>query len=506
MSLSRPGIAPQIRAPFNLSVRGLFWLPVGIAAAVVAFVLGALVVASWHGLARIEPIQTHLEHIGQLQDLVFDMEQLLFSEKRSEHQIFPEDVRALRDSLEGVAGQGMYLDPQTPSSLQRIQTLLADEWSNPVDGLFDALAQLRGALEAERSRLYSLTDKVARDTRTERNLSLVLVGVLPLVGLAALLVLRGRVQRPLASLGDLLARLAERDYRPIPDGELTDSASMVQPAFRSYNDLVHRLQDLEAEHNDREHTLEQEVRQATEALLTQSRQLARAERLAAVGAISAGLAHELRNPLAGIQMACTKLRRSIGGSDRSARLDAVISELKRLNRLLSERVDAARHAPEPLTPVRLKPAVEDFLSLVRYQVPQGVRLISSIPDDLVCRLPEDGLRQALLNLVLNAAQTMVQGHGQVEITAVREGATVALRVSDTGPGFPAEMLTMGVRPFASGRMGGTGLGLAMVRRFTEDVHAVLVLENLEPHGARVTLRLPYQEAPAEDLHRGSSDA
>jgi C4-dicarboxylate-specific signal transduction histidine kinase len=71
-----------------------------------------------------------------------------------------------------------------------------------------------------------------------------------------------------------------------------------------YNDLVYRLQELEAEHDDRERNLEQQVRQATGALLAQSRQLARSERLAAVGAISAGLAHELRNPLAGIQMAC----------------------------------------------------------------------------------------------------------------------------------------------------------------------------------------------------------
>jgi signal transduction histidine kinase len=479
---------------------------VGVAGALVAFVLGALVVVSWHGLERIEPIQTHLEYIGRLQDLGLDMEQVLFRGLRGEDQILSADVGALRDSLGKIAGQGQYLDPQTPESLRHIRKLLGAQRSNPVNGLFDALAELRQALGGERSRLYSLMDKVARDTHTELELSLVLVVVLPLVGLGALLALRGRVQRPLASLGDLLGRLAERDYRPIPDEELADSATMVQPAFRSYNDLVHRLQALEAEHSDREHTLEQEVRQATGALLTQSRQLARAERLAAVGAVSAGLAHELRNPLAGIQMACAKLQRSIGDSDQSARLDTVVTELKRLNRLLSERVDAARHAPEPLTPLNLKDTVEDFLSLVRYQVPEGVRLVSSVPDDLVCRLPEGGLRQALLNLVLNAAQTMEQGQGEVEISAVREGPEVALRVSDTGPGFPLDMLTIGVRPFASGRVGGTGLGLAMVRRFTEDIHAGLALANRKPHGAQVTLRLPCTRAPAEDTGRAVSNA
>lgn len=94
-----------------------------------------------------------------------------------------------------------------------------------------------------------------------------------------------------------------------------------------YNDLVHRLQELEAEHDDRERNLEQQVRQAIGALLAQSRQLARSERPAAVGAISAGPAHELRNPLAGIQTACMKLQRAPGDGDQSARLEAVVTEL-----------------------------------------------------------------------------------------------------------------------------------------------------------------------------------
>jgi C4-dicarboxylate-specific signal transduction histidine kinase len=92
-----------------------------------------------------------------------------------------------------------------------------------------------------------------------------------------------------------------------------------------------RLQELEIEHRDREHTLEHKVRKATEALLAQSRELARAERLAAVGAISAGLAYELRNPLAGIQMACTKLHRTLSDGEHAARIASVVTELKRVN-------------------------------------------------------------------------------------------------------------------------------------------------------------------------------
>ncbi|MGD8933025.1 MAG: ATP-binding protein, partial [Chromatiales bacterium] len=298
-----------------------------------------------------------------------------------------------------------------------------------------------------------------------------------------------RIKHPLDDLGDLLVRLAGRDYRPVPNAALSGTAALLQPVFRSYNSLVSRLQELEAQHRAREHTLEQEVRQATEALLEQNRELARAERLAAVGAVSAGLAHELRNPLAGIQMACSKLQRSLGKSDQAARIEAVIGEIKRINGLLTQNVDAARHAPEALERIRLSTLVDEFLNLVRYQVPAGIELQAQVPADLMCLLPVAGLRQALLNLVLNSVQALGD-KGHVTVKVQRQDDRLVLSVSDDGPGFPAEMLSVGVRPFATGRSGGTGLGLAMVRRFTRDHNGELELANRQPHGARVSLQLP----------------
>jgi two-component system NtrC family sensor kinase len=495
-----------LRATYRLPVRRLFWLPIGISGTLVVAVLLALVVVASVGLRRVEPIQAHLGDIGRLRDLGMAMEQVLFRGMQGTDPIATTELASLHDALEEAIPRTGYLSPETPERLRGIEALLSDAGSTRVDNLSRALGELRTTLAGERRRLDLLMDKLAHDTRAELDLALVLVGVLPLLGIGGLLMLRRWVERPLASLGDLLARLAERDYRPVTENLLNDSSPLVQPVFRSYNELVHRLQELEAEHDDRERTLEQQVRQATGALLTQSRELARSERLAAVGAVSAGLAHELRNPLAGIQMACTKLQRALGDSDQSARLEAVVAELKRLNRLLSDRVDAARHAPEPLTAVNLKGTVEEFLSLVRYQVPEGLRLTAQIPDDLVCPLPEGGLRQALLNLTLNAAQSMDGSDGEVAIRAVREGQSVVLSVTDTGPGFLPELLTLGLRPFASGRIGGTGLGLAMVRRFTEDINAELVLSNREPQGARVTLRLPCPEATSTGPDGGLRDA
>jgi len=241
-------------------------------------------------------------------------------------------------------------------------------------------------------------------------------------------------------------------------------------------------------------SLEEEVRAATRTLLEQHRSLARAERLAATGELAASVAHELRNPLAGIQMTLTNLRAELQDHELVERVDLIINELNRLTRLLNEIVDASRHAPEPPRDVDLAGVVDDMLTLTRCQLPPQVQLESQIPPGLTCKLPQDRLRQALLNLLLNAAAVLADRGGTVTVAAARESNQVRITVSDDGPGFPAQLLQNGIRPFFSTRERGTGLGLPMVRRFARDVGGTLTLANHEPHGACVTLLLPADGA------------
>jgi signal transduction histidine kinase len=476
------------RVSYRLPVRRLFWLPLGLTSLVVLAMLAALVAVSWRGLERIRPVQAHLAHIARIQDLGLGMQETLLKGLRGARIDQPELARLHREVGEIAAVEGPS-HPHTHERLERMVERLERSAGDPIEVLFETLAQLRSVLIGEREYHELLLSKVARDTEMELRLAVLLLVILPLTGGSLLLLLRVRIKHPLDDLSDLLGRLASHDYRPVAGAALSDTAGLVQPVFHSYNALVSRLQALEEEHSARENTLEGEVRQATEALLAQSRELARAERLAAVGAVSAGLAHELRNPLAGIQMACSKLRRNLGDSAQEARVEAVLKELRRLDLLLTEKVEAARHEPEIPARVCLADLVDGLLTLTRYQSPPGVALRADIPDDLECLLPAAGLRQALLNLLLNAIQ--IQGaEGRVMLAARRQDDRVALWVEDEGPGFPPEMLRAGVRPFATGRAGGTGLGLAMVRRFARDHDGELELANREPRGARVTLRLP----------------
>jgi signal transduction histidine kinase len=288
----------------------------------------------------------------------------------------------------------------------------------------------------------------------------------------------------------MFLKLGAGDFSPVP---LAGAHPVLVPLFENYNHLVTRLQELEREHRSRAALLEGKVRTATETLLEQQRSLARAERLAAVGETAAGLAHELRNPLAGVQMSLVNLRRDLDDAQLAGRLELAIAELQRLVRLLNHQLSSARHVPEPSRPLHLRSLVEDLLALLRYQVPPHVHLDARVEDDVDCRLPCDRLRQALLNLVLNSVQALADEPGRVSLDARRMGDHVVLTVTDDGPGFPPELVKAGAQAFVTRRAGGTGLGLAMVRRLALDLGGELALENLDPRGARVRLTLPCDE-------------
>ncbi|MCB1737766.1 MAG: hypothetical protein KDI42_06550, partial [Gammaproteobacteria bacterium] len=274
-------------ASFRLPVRRLVWLPVGIAGVLVAVALAGLIMVAWRGLDRIQPVQAHIDHIGRIQDVGLNMEQTLLRGLRGAH-IAATDLTALRAQVAGIAAMAGGLHPQTRERLAHVIDTLDQHPAEPTEVLAETLSRLREVLDGERAQHDVLLAAVAHDNQTELRLAVALLIVLPLAGAALLLFTQTRLRGPLDDLGDLLMRLAMRDYRPVAAAQLSDSASLVQPLLHSYNALVSRLQALEDEHRAREHTLEAEVRQATEALLAQTRELGRAERLAAVGAVSAG--------------------------------------------------------------------------------------------------------------------------------------------------------------------------------------------------------------------------
>jgi two-component system sensor histidine kinase PilS (NtrC family) len=216
----------------------------------------------------------------------------------------------------------------------------------------------------------------------------------------------------------------------------------------------------------------------------------RAERLEAVAALSASLAHEIRNPLASIRSSVEQLGQSVR-SDPDDRFlsDLIIRESDRLSRLLSEFLDFSR--------VRITEAnTVDLIAVARMAV-ELVREHPACPDSAKIRVPEgvvnirgdeDLLHRIVVNLVLNAMQAS-GGEASVEVD-VREIDTselpggvstdmaVVLIVSDDGPGIPEFIREKLFDPFVTGREGGSGLGLAIVQRAVE-AHGGLVFVDSE---------------------------
>jgi len=468
------------------------WLPAIVTAVLLLIALSLLLSMSWRSLKRLEPMHQHLAVVSHVQATGLRLQEILL---RSIHGDSPVDVAELvplRIDINRILSVDADLSRDSRGRLQAVSILLTQLAPTPRLALITSLGLMRRVLSDETRAHDQLLAHIKHDTTIEFEVAASIMVTFPILALLTIFLLRHRIVTPLNDLRTLMSLLAQQDYTP---AATADVDPMLLPLFLNYNHMVGRLAELEQSHQARQQSLENEVRAATGTLLLQQRNLANAERLAAVGEVAAGLAHELRNPLAGIQVALGNLRNEMQNPDQGERLDLVTTELKRITRLLNDLLNQARQAPEPPRRLRLAQLVDQLYSLARYQLPPDIRLEHGILADMECSLPEGSLRQALLNLVLNSAQAIgTDRAGVIRMEADLSPQRLLLSVCDDGPGFPQELLESGVRPFASGREHGTGLGLAMVRRFASDLNGQLRLNNREPHGACAVLDLPCKES------------
>lgn len=448
---------------------------------------GALLMGgiAWRTLRQLERIGVEWDHGTELQRVNALLQHLAAERPAAAGRADPAALAELRTALATVRAR--QLDPRgvDRERLDRVSELLAPD-ADAADllraaRLFDGV--VRDEVRARRELMRGLRAEARAEVETGTGLFVALA----LLALGGAWLMQRRILRPLVDLRTMFLKLGAGDFSPIA---VEGMHPVLAPLFDNYNHLVTRLEELEAEHRSRTANLEREVRNATQALLEQQRTLARAERLAALGEMAAGLAHELRNPLAGVQMNLANLRRDLDDPQLTARLNLALAELDRLTRLLNQQLSTARHVPETPRRLSMRTLVEDLLALLRYQVPARIRLEAEMDEALECRLPRDRVRQALLNLVLNSVQALGDVEGTVRLHAHREGQRLVLEVTDDGPGFPPELLKAGGQAFVTRRPRGTGLGLAMVRRLAADLGGEIVIENREPSGARVRLTLP----------------
>jgi signal transduction histidine kinase len=435
------------------------------------FALGGI---TWKNLKRINSIKQDIQESHHLEQLLFD------SLSRQSELTF--SVNHIDQFIETQTD----IKPSTLLILRNIQQSL----KNPEKQMDknSALRLLSQIVLQQIQKEETLLDKIYSDSQLELKLAILIPsGFFLIILFLGQWFFHRQIITPIKSLDKLLSNLIEGKKQPLKD-QVTDP--MLRPLFNNYNRLVTRLIELEEEHRHYTQSLRQEVHNATHALLEQSHSLARAERLAAVGELAASAAHELRNPLAGIQVALENIQEDCLDSGLNERLALVNSEIKRLTGRLNDLLDYSRHPPEKAIHFALYPMLEELLTLLSYQVNKDIQLGFQLePQNLVVFLPPSELRQALLNLFLNAIQSIGENLGKIHLTVYQQNDYLHFKLHDSGPGFPDSLLQQGIRPFASYKKHGTGLGLPMVRRFAKAHGGQLEISNDEHHHGCVMLSL-----------------
>jgi signal transduction histidine kinase len=250
--------------------------------------------------------------------------------------------------------------------------------------------------------------------------------------------------------------------------------------------------------------LQGELREANE-------QLERSRRLAALGEMAAGIAHEVRNPLGGIRLYARMLVQDLADRPEERRVaEKIVAAVRGLDAVVGDVLNFAREMRVQPVPASaralLEGAAEEVLAEDRGSAGEPIRVVLHADEGLAVECDEQLVHRALVNVVRNAVQAMrsagaapAGGHAlSLGAAAAGDGESVTLTVRDTGPGVPPEAMERIFNPFFTTRATGTGLGLAIVHRIVDAHGGSIRVRNAEGGGAEVDLSLPRRARPAGD--------
>lgn len=218
--------------------------------------------------------------------------------------------------------------------------------------------------------------------------------------------------------------------------------------------------------------------------------------LASVGQVAAGVAHEIRNPLAVLRGAAARLRRgdAIPPVERAELLKMIDEEVDRMGAVVQNFLDLSRRPVEEPRAFALKPVLLKSLELLRVELDRSkiaLELDWSAPEDLMIDGDPHALHHVFLNLALNAREIM-PGGGRYRIRVVERRGQARMTFEDTGPGVPIELRSKIFEPFFTTRARGTGLGLAFVDRIVSEHGGSVTVGAAPGGGAQFEVRLPLQ--------------
>jgi two-component system, NtrC family, sensor histidine kinase HydH len=222
-------------------------------------------------------------------------------------------------------------------------------------------------------------------------------------------------------------------------------------------------------------------------------EIARSQRMASLGNLAAGMAHEIRNPLSSIKGFATYFKERYRDNPQDKETaDIMVQEVERLNRVISQLLEFARPIAMEKRPTSLLKLIRNSLKIIESQsheknITIHTDLAPDVPDAMI---DEDKIKQVLLNLYLNAMGAMKEG-GSIKVRLFRgAGDTVNITVSDTGPGIDEKDLAHIFDPYFTTKPSGTGLGLSIVHKIIEAHDGEIIVKSAPGNGTAVSIVLP----------------
>jgi two-component system NtrC family sensor kinase len=472
---------PERRVPVYLNIRQKVIL--GLTACVLA--IGFIGGFSYHYLHAIE----FKQHVVQIAD---DLREIVLEIRRYEKNYLlyssDEDLQQNRR----YADQALEVFAQIVPEVQNLR--VASQLNTFKDkllayrGLMEQMAQTRDqsdrrTLEEQLRGLgKSLVDLSVQLVAFERRRILeilstlktqLLVSVVAFVGFMAFFayMVSRKIIQPLRVIENTTQRIAAGDFTPLP---VLDTRDETQRVVEAFNRMVAELENRQD-------------------------QLVQGKKMSSLGVLTAGIAHQLNNPLNNISTSCQIILEELNQCDLEflrKMLTNVEQEVYRARDIVKGLLEFSRVREFALKPIPLEDVVRKSIRLISSQVPPGIDIVDEVPWDLILELDAQRIQEVFLNLLMNAIQAIKEPPGQIRIAAGLDGRRqeAVITVEDTGMGIPKAELDRVFDPFYTTKEvgSGTGLGLSIVYGIIEKHRGHISVESREGEGTRFIIRMPFK--------------
>ncbi len=392
------------------------------------------------------------------------------------------DAPAANRSRIFINPQGVKVLGVTKEIPNQASCFVAECHFHPADAAFLGILDVHVSLAGMHNRLSSYRNEMVLFT----------VGMLMTTALCLVALTRYLVNEPVNRLLAHTRKLSVGDWNSAIDYSRDDELGELSGAF---NELTARLRTARDELEGWGHQLEEKVDQRTREIRQIQAQLIRSEKLASLGELVAGIAHEINNPLTGILVFSSLLKEDPKlPAELRKDLDIITEETGRCARIVKGLLDFSRESTPQMGPVSLNGVVEKALALIENQtILQDVEIVKHYDEGLPDVMLDSGqIEQVFINLLVNAGQAM-EGKGRLEIRTEMspEGRFARVTVTDSGCGIPPENLERIFDPFFTTKeLAGTGLGLSVSYGIVENHGGRILAQSTVGVGTSFTVLLP----------------